>query len=76
MLDKVREVAPCAPPPLQHLVCLRSSAVATSKLASKRSRKTLTFTLVQDLSWESRAGQSRISRGRSEYVNRSHPSTL
>jgi hypothetical protein len=53
-----------------------SVAVTTSKLASKRIGKTLTFTLVQDSSWESRAGAFTTSRGRSEYVNRSHPSTL
>ena len=32
-----------------------SVAVATSKLASKRIGKTLTFTLIKDLSWKSRA---------------------
>ena len=33
-----------------------SVAVATSKLASKRIGKTLTFTLIKDLSWKSGAG--------------------
>jgi hypothetical protein len=37
-----------------------SVAVATSKLASKRIGKTLTFTLIKDLSWKSQAGGDRI----------------